>query len=197
MNLNEELWRNHQYGILASFIHHITYWRCFSLAYKDEGHDSEMWTYTTDAHLIRAVIGWCMVFGADSNEVHWKNVVLDTQLQDDFRNYLLDKLSMTNKQWVAYWSDMTTFRNKYAAHRVPEDQYPSLPKMESALQAVIEYDNWLRQMLSKLFIPIFDEPLLSDRYDRLMRTSILPITKMVKIAPSVKEEYEGNPPEEN
>jgi hypothetical protein len=135
-----------------------------------------------------------MVFGADSNEVHWKNVVLDVQSQDRFRQCLFRNLSLTNAQWVAYWSDMTIFRNNFAAHRVTKSQYPSLPKMETALQAVIEYDVWFRKELSNLFIPIFDEPLLSHRYERLMRTSTVPIAEMLKVAPSVHDEYDGNPP---
>jgi hypothetical protein len=30
-----------------------------------------------------------MIFGADSNEIHWKQVVTDKSDQDDFRSHLL------------------------------------------------------------------------------------------------------------
>ncbi len=190
MDLNANLWRKHQYGVLVSFVHHIAYWRAFSTALDHAKLHSEMWIHTTDAHLLCAVINWCMVFGADSNEVHWKNVVLDEPAQDQFRQALLHTLAITRTEWDAYWSSMTTFRNDFATHRMPGSRYPTVPKMETALQAAIAYDDWFRQALSDLF----DEPSLSDRYNRLMRTSADPLAKMIAVAPSVSDEYEGSPP---
>lgn len=196
MDLNEELWREHQYAVLVSFIHHVAYWRCSSTALAGAGRQSELWVRTTDAHLLRAIIDWCMVFGADSNQVHWKNVVLAKPARDEFRKYLLDTLSMTGDEWKVYWSGMTTFRNDFVAHRVRSSRYPTIPKMEPALQAAIAFDCWLRQALSSLFVPVFDEPPLSDRYERLMRTSAVSMARMIAAAPTVADEYEGSPPRE-
>jgi hypothetical protein len=41
---------------------------------------------------------------------------------------------------------------------------------------------------------VFDEPPLSERYARLIRTSRGPMEAMMSSAPSVDDEYEGHPP---
>jgi len=135
-----------------------------------------------------------MIFGADSNEIHWKNVVPDKSNQADFRNRLLSDLGMTGTEWRDYWSGMTTFRNDFAAHRPAKSPHPQVPKMESALRAVIAYDEWVRGAIHAGFDFVLNEPVLEDRYDRLMRTSLEPFEEMIRIGPTVDEEYEGHPP---
>jgi hypothetical protein len=194
MRIDEELWRTHQYAVLVSFVHHLAYWRCSTKLYADLQQESEFWTYTIDAHLLRAVMDWCMVFGADSNRVHWKKVVLDESAQSDFRRHLLDRLSLSKDEWEAYWITMTTFRNDFAAHRVASSGYPTVPKMDKALGAAIAYDQWFRDVPRDSYILSFDEPPLSKRYDRLMRISAEPLREMISRGPTVNEEYEGKPP---
>lgn len=194
MKLNEQLWANHQYEILVSFIHNIAYWRCSHEAYGRSDTRSELWCRTIDSYLLRTVVDWCMIFGADSNEIHWKNVVPDKSNQADFRNRLLSDLGMTGTEWRDYWSGMTTFRNDFAAHRPAKSPHPQVPKMESALQAVIAYDEWVRGAIHAEFDFVLNEPVLEDRYDRLMRTSLEPFEDMIRIGPTVDEEYEGHPP---
>jgi hypothetical protein len=150
---------------------------------------SELWTRTIDAYLLRAVVDWCMIFGADSNEIHWKQVVTDKSDQDDFRSRLLADLSMTEAEWKDYWSSMTTFRNDFAAHRPAKSPHPSVPKVEPAFRAVISYDEWLRGKMHAGFDFVLNEPILLDRYNRLMRTSAEPFEKMIQIGPTVDEEY--------
>src|SRR6266436_1280303 len=118
MALDEELWRTHQYQMLVSFVHHLGYYRVLHRRYVDMQQKSEFWVRTIDAHLLRAVIDWCMVFGTDSSQIHWKNISADEDAQRDFRNRLLRVARFTQDQWDAYWLDMTTFRNDYGAHRV-------------------------------------------------------------------------------
>ena len=194
MNLNAELWRRHQYSVHVSCVHHLAYWRCAKKMYADLRQDSEFWIRTIDAHLLRAVTDWCMVFGADSNEVHWKKTVPDESDQSAFRSRLLNHLSLNRDGWDAYWAGMTTFRNDFAAHRVTSSRYPVVPKMDTALQVVFAYDQWFRDALREVFTLIFDEPPLSARYDRLIRTLSEPLRKMIDLGPTVHEEYEGMPP---
>src|SRR3990172_8591600 len=123
MNLDEELWRQHQYQMLVSFVHHLAYYRVLHRLYVETQQKSEFWTQTIDAHLLNAVIDWCMIFGTDSNQVHWKKVVADETAQCDFRQLLLDAASLTQDQWDAYWLDMTTFINDFAAHRIFSSSY--------------------------------------------------------------------------
>jgi hypothetical protein len=194
MKLNESLWANHQYEALVSFIHHLAYWQCSHKLYEQSGIHSEFWIRTIDAHLLRAVVDWCMIFGADSNDIHWKKVVADESDQENFRRRLWNDLSITKAEFVAYWSSMTTFRNDFAAHRPAKSPHPCVPKMETALRVVTTYDQWLRDSMHAGFYFVLNQPILMDRYERLMRTSEEPLGKMILLGPTVDQEYEGRPP---
>jgi len=190
MQINEELWSEEQYGVLVGFIHHLAYYRILSKAYSNLQLKSEFWTRTTDAHILRAVINWCMVFGADSSELHWKKVIVDKIAQSDFRNHPLRVLGLTNAQWKAFWTGVTDFRNRYAAHR--DSPYPSIPvgTVDIALKVVVAYDGWFRQRVDA----VFDEPPLDERYDRLIRASSEPLRQLVSLGPTLEQEYEGQVP---
>jgi hypothetical protein len=110
MKLDDDLWAEHQYEVMINFIHHLAYYRVLKRCYDESKQESEFWTKTIDAHLLRAMIDWCMVFGTDSNEVRWKNVAVDKEAQHSFRSHLLAVTGLTEVQWHTYWSDMTTFR---------------------------------------------------------------------------------------
>ena len=185
MRIDEELWATQQYGVLMSFVHHLAYYRTLSKAYADLQIKSEFWKWTIDAHILRAITHWCMLFGADSSKVHWKRVIADDSAQSTFRDHLLDVLGFTHDQWKAYWSSMTAFRNKYAAHRDPS--YPPTPTMDTALRVVTAYDEWFRNSVSASF----DDPSLQERYDRLIRTSADPLWHAVSLGPTLDQEYEG------
>ncbi len=73
MQINDEIF-SVQYPILKNFICHLSYYRVLFRLYKEEEVHSEFWTRTIDAHLLRAVIDWCMVFGTDNNPTHWKKL---------------------------------------------------------------------------------------------------------------------------
>jgi len=190
MKLDEDLWAQHQYQVIVSFIHHLAYYRVLKRCYDESRQESEFWTRTIDAHLLRAIIDWCMVFGADSNQVHWKKVAIDDEAQCHFRRHLLSVIGLTKEQWDTYWSDMTTFRNDFAAHRIVAPVYPSVPDMDTALLIATTYDDWFRNSVTALF----DEPSLRARYDRLIRVSEETFLKLVSFGPTVDLEYEGSPP---
>jgi hypothetical protein len=182
--------------MLVSFVHHLGYYRVLHRLYVDMQQKSEFWVGTIDAHLLRAVIDWCMVFGTDSNQIHWKKVVADEDAQRDFRDRLLSVASFTRDQWDSYWLDMTTFRNDYAAHRVAGN-YPTTPKMDTALLVATTYDQWIREQIGKSQNAIFEEPSLEERYARVTRTSEKFFESLVGLGPTVDQEYEGNPPPSN
>jgi hypothetical protein len=193
MSLDVELWRQHQYQMLVSFVHHLGYYRVLHRFYRDTQVRSEFWLRTTDAHLLRAIIDWCMVFGTDSNQIHWKQVVTDGIDRRDFRNHLLAAASLTQDDWDNYWVEMTTFRNEYAAHRVAGN-YPVTPKMDTALLVATTYDLWIRERLREYSNATFDEPSVKERYDRVIRTSEKFLKTLVALGPTFEQEYEGNPP---
>lgn len=188
MIINEVLWSERQYEILVSCVHHFAYYRTLSKVYTDLQVESEFWKWTIDAHILRANINWCMIFGTDNSELHWKKAIADKCSQSTFRNHLLNILGFTHDQWEAFRSNMMEFRNKYAAHRnLP---YPPTPIMDTALRVVTTYDEWFRDRLDATF----DEPSLQKRYDRLMRTSVGPLRHAVSLGPTLDQEYEGRVP---
>ena len=174
MQIDEELWANHQYEVLVRFVHHLAYYRILFSAYNELHTESEFWKYTIDAHILRSIIDWCMVFGTDSNEVHWKKAALNDFTQSDFRSYLLKSIGLSLEQWSDFRSNMMDFRNKYATHNV--FPYPSMPIMDTALRVAVTYDNWFRERVNAAF----DDPSLQERYDGLMRTLVKPLKRLVR-----------------
>ena len=76
MNYEPEVFRN-QFPIVKWFVYHLIYYRALSTGYEEHGMQNEFWTLTIDAHLLRATIDWCMVFGSDkSNPTHWKRLYI-------------------------------------------------------------------------------------------------------------------------
>lgn len=196
MTLDEKLWSQHQYQMLVSFVQHLAYYRVLHRLYDDMQQRSEFWIRSIDAHLLRAIIDWCMVFGTDSSDIHWKKVIADKNIQSDFRSRLLSLANLTQNQWDTYWAEMTTFRNEFAAHRVVAP-YPVVPKMDTALLVATAYDQWIRERLRDELNAIFEEPSLRDRYDRVTRTSETFLKPLIALGPTVDQEYEGSPPPTN
>jgi len=190
MKLDEHLWAEHQYPALVSFVHHLAYYRVLKRCYDESGSKSEFWTRTIDAHLLRAITDWCMVFGADSNQIHWKKVAVDDEARCSFRRHLLCAIELTREQWDTYWSDMTTFRNDFAAHRIVAPVYPLVPYMDVALLAATAYDDWFRSSVTVSF----GEPPLRASYDRLIRVAGGTFAKLITAGPLLDTEYEGHPP---
>jgi len=190
MKLDEDLWAQHQYQVLVSFVHHLAYYWALKRCYDESRSKSEFWTRTIDAHLLRAIIDWCMVFGTDSSEIHWKKVTADHQARSSFRRHLLSVIGLTREEWQTYWSNMTTFRNNFAAHRIVAPVYPSVPNMDVALLAATAYDDWFRGSVAASF----GEPPLRARYDRLIRVSGRTFARLISAGPPLDAEYEGHPP---
>ena len=183
--IDEYLWAKHQYGVLAGFVHHLAYYRVLSGIYSGQKRKSEFWTRTIDAHLLRAVIDWCMIFGADSNEIHWKKVVSNKSAQAKFRKHLFAATGLTGAAWKSYWLSMAKFRNNYAAHKTTQGTYPPVPMMDMALKIACAYDDWFRESIQA----IFSEPSLRQRYERLIRTSGQPLVQALGMGPWIEVEY--------
>ena len=190
MKINEDLWSQKQYVVLAKFIHHLAYYKVLSRFYNEIQIRSEFWAYTIDSHLLIAIIDWCMVFGTDSNEIHWKKVVLDKQYRCDFRCHIRKFANLSKNEMGKFWSSMTKFRNEYAVHKTTATHFPNVPYMDTALIIVTSYDDWFRLNVDASF----GEPSLKDRYERLLRTSERFFKQLIINGPTINEEYEGRPP---
>lgn len=149
MNHKPEVFQN-QFPIVKWFVYHLTYYRALSNGYKEHQLQNEFWTLTIDAHLLRAAINWCMVFGSDkSNPTHWNQ---------NFREGLFKATGLNQNTWQQYWKSMTYFRNKYAAHRELPFTSP-VPVFDTALAVAYYYDNWVRKIISPA---TFEEPTLES-----------------------------------
>jgi hypothetical protein len=145
--------------------------RVISTAYKERQMKNEFWTLTSDAHLLRATIDWCMVFGVNSNSTHWKRLSSTNSLTRDqlFRYGLLMTLGISGDQWQKYWTYMKDFRDKYASHRELEFANP-VPNFDIALKVAFYYDQWVR----KLILPdTIEEPALESFASSLDKTAVL------------------------
>jgi hypothetical protein len=140
----------HQFPIVKWFIYHLTYYRVLSMGYKEHQLRNEFWTLTIDAHLLRATINWCMVFGSDqSNPTHWKRLTSAKPLAhyQSFYAGFFRETGFDQNRWSQYWESMTDFRNKYAVHRELEFKNP-VPDFDPALAVAYYYDNWVRRVIS-------------------------------------------------
>jgi len=95
-----------------------------------------------------AVQDWCKLFGADNQAVHWKTLAADA---DQFRLDLFAAVGVTKAQWVDYWEEMKTYRDKAVAHFDPKRvTITNYPKFDLALEAAYFYYDYLRKKLAKV-----------------------------------------------
>jgi hypothetical protein len=140
----------HQLPIVKLFIYHLIYYRTLNKGYKESGLQNEFWTLTIDAHLLRATINWCMVFGSHKSEpTHWKKLFATRSDADyeNFRKGLLTAIGVDEDTWDQYWKSMKDFRDKYAVHRELEFKEP-VPNFDTALDVAHYYDDWVRKIIS-------------------------------------------------
>lgn len=164
-----------QFPIVKMFIYHLTYHRVLLKGYQEHQLQNEFWTLTIDAHLLRAVINWCMVFGSDKSEpTHWKqlSIINSKALYKSFRDGLFEATNLNRHTWPNYWKSMVDFRNKYAAHRELEFKDP-VPKFEMALTVAYYYDTWVRGIISPKSL---DEPPF-EIFAKTLGKSMVPVVE--------------------
>jgi hypothetical protein len=116
-----------QFPIVKRFVYHLIYYRVLLKVYQARQLKNEFWTLTIDAHLLRAVTNWCMVFGSDKTEpTHWKQLSItgSRALYKSFREGLFEATDLNPHSWRQYWKSVVDFRNKYAVHRELEFKQP-------------------------------------------------------------------------
>lgn len=141
------------YPLWRRFVYHYCAYKELTKQFERLPEDKEFWVYTCDAHLEMATVYWCMIFGTDSNETHWKKLELDN---DQFRRYLLKGLNISYGEWSKYQKNMLSFRNEYVAHR-PKVYNKPVPVFTLALDATILLERWVREQIKPDILE--DEPL--------------------------------------
>ncbi|EFK06422.1 conserved hypothetical protein [delta proteobacterium NaphS2] len=114
-----------------------------------------------------------MVFGAEGcNQTHWKKISEKgcEHLQSSFRSKLQKATGLSFDEWNGYWSEMTTFRNKYVAHRELNYDKP-VPDFSNAITVALFYDQWIREIIAPDFL---EEPPLEEFLIKL-KSSVAPL----------------------
>ncbi|OPZ92208.1 MAG: hypothetical protein BWY74_01695 [Firmicutes bacterium ADurb.Bin419] len=173
MVYNDEVYST-LFPLMRNFLYHYLSYKELIQAYKSLPGDSEFWVYTCDAHLQMASITWCMVFGDNSNEPHWKNLELN---EDEFRSVLFRECQIDENDWKEYWNTMRTFRNKYVAHRELNNFNDPVPFLDLAYKAVIILDLWIRDQISPDINE--NEPFncLAEVYNKNIKSTIRKVKK--------------------
>ena len=70
-----------QFPLVKQFVHHLIYYRELVRVYRDLHLKSAFWTATIDAHLSRASLLWCMVFGSEGSN-QYRHLCAETQIRD-------------------------------------------------------------------------------------------------------------------
>jgi hypothetical protein len=178
MNFEHKVFIN-QFPVVKKFVYHLIYYRALLKCYQEHQLQNEFWTLTIDAHLLRAVTNWCMVFGSDKTEpTHWKQLsITDSKaLYKSFREGLLEATDFNPHAWRQYWKSVVDFRNKYAVHRELEFNSP-VPKFDKALAVAYYYDTWVRGIISPAS---FDEPPL-ELFAQTLRELVVPMVEKLLV----------------
>lgn len=82
MNYNEKVLTEQVY-ILKEFLCHYASYKYLheKFEYLCKFGSQEFWVFTINAHYFQSINLWCMVFGTDKNEVHWKNLGLNGEIK--------------------------------------------------------------------------------------------------------------------
>lgn len=187
LNYNSDVFEE-EFPLVKRFVHHLTYYRTLHAAYVEHRIQSEFWTHTIDAHILQAIINWCKVFGSDTrNPTHWKKLsqAQFDELQARFRNGL-NKEGIAQKEWQNCWEEMTTFRNKYAAHQELDLDSP-VPHLDLALKIAFYYDKWIRQVINP---DIFDEPALDETVEKITSEVTPLIARLLILTKESQQRFE-------
>lgn len=164
------------FPLLKDFLYHLASYRMIFSVLDKLPDECEFWTYTCNAHLERAVLVWCMVFGTDSNETHWKNIFkgYNEDANESFMKYLQDNSNITKNDFRKYWKSMKDFRNDYVAHKAGYDK--PVPVFNDACTVVFCFDDWIRKMISP---DIIDMPSFKQLFDKYQKDINITLQKLI------------------
>lgn len=136
--------------IVDKFVKHLVLHRALRIRLEPEQLALSVWSLSSDAHLLQAVICWCKVFGRDSNRTHWWHLSARARgkLQRSFRKGLPTATGRTIQEWETYHKEVLHFRNKYAAHTELVAYNRPVPDFTFALSVAFYWDGWVRTVIA-------------------------------------------------
>ena len=144
-----------QLDLLWNFTSSLAYYRAIQQDYSRIEKNKPFWECSMNAHYLRAITDWCIVFGANSNEAHWKQVstVDKAKIELAIRPIILAAANFTENDWKLYHEEVTGFRNGYASHRNVNFS-GNVPNLDKAFEIAKSYFEWLKELLR----PATNEP---------------------------------------
>ncbi|MFC5651999.1 hypothetical protein ACFPYJ_23340 [Paenibacillus solisilvae] len=164
-NYNEKVFKE-QIHILRDFLYHYSSFRLIHEEFDNliKFGSQEFWVFTINAHYFQAINLWCMVFGTDKNETHWRKLGLN----EDFKIKILDSLNLNNEDYYSYWNSVVEWRNKYSAHRVPGFLEPT-PDLKLARKVALLYEDWVSTNIDDVIS--FSLELYEEEFKEQLRNS--------------------------
>jgi hypothetical protein len=110
-------------------------------------------------------MGWCNVFGASDEKLHWRKTPAAEaadQAARDFLQRILAHTGFTSEAWQVYHKSMLDFRNKYVAHLdILAPFFQPVPNFDPAIQTACAYQEWVRELTRPALL---NQPTLSEQY---------------------------------
>lgn len=137
-----------QMDLLYHFTRSLAYYRTIHQDYQRIQRCQGYWCHTMNTNLLRAISDWCVVFGQDGNESHWKNLSVEhkPEVTEEVKKVIKRSSGFSDQEWRVYWQRMCDFRSGYVAHRNPEFDAP-VPHMDKAFDIAAGHFEWLKEQL--------------------------------------------------
>ncbi|MCQ6264512.1 hypothetical protein M1K46_02375 [Fictibacillus sp. WQ 8-8] len=139
MNYNEAI-LTEQYHTLKDFLFHYASFKFLHEKFEDitSYGSTEFWVYTINSHYYQAINLWCMIFGTEKNEIHWRKLGLNME----FTSIIISGLGIGIEDYQSYWKQLLDWRNQYSAHRVPGYRQET-PDLKLARKVALLYEEWV------------------------------------------------------
>ena len=162
----------YQIDLIANFVRQVMYHRAVGEVIKD--FNQNYWIYTFNNCMEMAVLGWCKLFGANAEHLHWSKIFSD---KETFRRHILDSVEMTKEEWNEYWQELRDYRNEWVSHYNPDFRPDRHPSLEPALRATIACYQHLLEKLEQYSIHYEYPSSLKEYIDRFFNQALLLVEK--------------------
>lgn len=112
--------------------------------YDAESKGESTFTHIHNVLLCDCVISWCKIFGLDTEDCHWKNLVKN---KEEFRSKLFVDLGIPPKEFREYQLKVIDFRNKWVVHYEPSYDHDIVPLFEHMYTSALSLHNYLREQV--------------------------------------------------
>lgn len=122
------------------------------------------WRIIVGGQLDIAVLEWCKVFGAHGEETHWKKLV-PTAEHSAYKKALLSELGCSDDQWMVYWDQMKSYRDRLVAHHIDGHQVATYPELTIALASAAYHYRYLLPLIRQVDCARYPDDLAAYQLD--------------------------------